>query len=161
MRTSAVNVIMLLAMSLSACSNNKNGRDEASEPQTQKNNTMKNLVSIIEIPVTDFSRSVKFYQTILGVTIEEVNMGETQMGVLPGDGNMVNVVLAKGKDYKTTTDGVVVYLNAGHDLQPTLEKIEKNGGQVVVPKTQISPEMGYFALFIDSEGNKLGLHASN
>ncbi|MBT1711196.1 VOC family protein [Fulvivirgaceae bacterium PWU5] len=122
---------------------------------------MKNLVSIIEIPVTDFSRSVKFYQTILGVTIEEVNMGETQMGVLPSDGKTVSVVLAKGNDYKTTTGGVVVYLNAGSDLQPTLDKVEKNGGQIIVPKTQISPEMGYFALLIDSEGNKLGLHSSN
>jgi predicted enzyme related to lactoylglutathione lyase len=152
---------MLLAMALSACSNNKNGQEEASETKTQKSNTMKNRVSIIEIPVTDFSRSVKFYQTILGVTIEEVNMGETQMGVLPGDGKTVSVVLAKGNDYKTTTDGVVIYLNAGNDLQPTLGKVEKNGGQIIVPKTQISPDMGYFALFIDSEGNKLGLHSSN
>lgn len=51
--------------------------------------------------------------------------------------------------------------NAGEDLQPMLDKIEKSGGEILVPKMEISPEMGYFALFIDSEGNKIGLHSSN
>lgn len=121
---------------------------------------MKNLISIVEIPTTDFSRAVKFYQAILGIIIEEVDMAGTQMGVLPGDDETVNVVLVKGSDYKPTTDGAVVYLNAGNDLQPTLDKIELNGGQVIVPKTEISPEIGFFALFIDTEGNKLGLHSA-
>ena len=65
-----------------------------------------------------------------------------------------------GKDYKPTTDGALLYLNAGEDLQAMLDKVEKNGGQVILPKTEISPEMGYFALFIDTEGNKLGLHSA-
>ena len=39
--------------------------------------------------------------------------------------------------------------------------LEQNGGKVILAKTQISPEMGYFALYMDSEGNKLGLHSSN
>ena len=120
---------------------------------------MNNLISIVEIPVTDFVRAVNFYQTILGVNIEEVEMDGTQMGILPSDGKTVNVVLVKGADYKPTTDGAVLYLNAGNDLQPMLDKIEQNGGQVIVPKSEISPEMGYFALFVDTEGNKLGLHS--
>jgi predicted enzyme related to lactoylglutathione lyase len=120
---------------------------------------MKNLISIVEIPVTNFTRAVKFYQTILDISIDEVDMAGTQMGVLPSDGETVHVVLAKGSDYKPTTDGAVLYLNAGNDLQPTLDKIKQSGGQVIVPKTEISAEMGFFALFIDTEGNKLGLHS--
>lgn len=89
-------------------------------------NKMKNLISIVEIPTTDFSRAVTFYQAILvGVSIEEVDMDGTQMGVLPSDGETVNVVLVKGSDYKPTTDGVVIYLNAGNDLQSTLDKIKQ------------------------------------
>lgn len=122
---------------------------------------MKNLVSIIEIPVKDFSRAVAFYQAILGISIEEAEMPGVQMGLLPSDGETVNVVLAKGADYKPTTDGAVLYLNAGNDLQSTLDKIEPNGGQIIVPKTEISPEMGFFALFFDTEGNKLGLHSGS
>ena len=77
------------------------------------------------------------------------------------EGETVNVVLAKGSDYKPTTEGTLLYLNPGHDLQPTLDKIEQNGGKIIVPKTLISPEMGYFGMFIDTEGNKMGLHSIN
>lgn len=122
--------------------------------------SMKNLISIIEIPVLDFSRAVHFYQNILGVDIEEVHMDGSQMGILPSDGETVNVVLVKGGDCIPTTDGPVLYLNAGDNVQDMLDKVERNGGQVLLPKTEISPEMGYFALFLDLEGNKLGLHAT-
>jgi len=90
-----------------------------------------------------------------------LDMAGTRMGVLPSDGETVNVVLVKGDEYKPTADGAVLYLNAGNDLQPMLDKVAESGGQVIVPKTEISPEMGYFALFIDIEGNRLGLHSTN
>lgn len=122
---------------------------------------MKNLVSIIEIPVADFSRATTFYQSLLAIAIHEVEMDGVQMGILPNDEGTVNVVLAKGSDYQPTMDGAVIYLNAGDNLQPVLDKVEPNGGKIIVPKMQISPEMGYFAMFIDTEGNKLGLHSKN
>ncbi|NJM26084.1 MAG: VOC family protein [Bacteroidia bacterium] len=120
---------------------------------------MNNLVSIVEIPTTDFSRAVSFYQTVLNVRIEEVDMDGIQMGVFPGNKHVVNVALIRGNEYKPSADGPVVYLSTGDDLQITLDKIEPNGGKVIVPKTEISPEMGFFAMFIDTEGNKLGLHS--
>ena len=120
---------------------------------------MKNLISIIEIPVTDFQRATKFYEAILGVAIEAMEMDGVELGVIPSDEGTVSVVLAKGNDYQPTTSGAVLYLNMAEDLQPTLDKVTSNGGNVIVPKSEISPEMGYFALFIDTEGNKLGLHS--
>jgi uncharacterized protein len=122
---------------------------------------MKHLISIVEIPATDFARAVTFYQAILDVNIEEVEMGGVQMGVFPGDGETVSVVLVRGDEYKPSIDGTLVYLNAGKDLQITLGKVERNGGKVVVPKTEISPEIGFYAMFTDTEGNKLGLHSKN
>lgn len=152
--------LSIVVLGLSACNNEKSEQVNVEKSQSLKTNNMNNLISIVEIPTTDFSRAVKFYQTILDIAIEEVDMDGTQMGVLPSNGETVNVVLVKGNDYKPTTDGAVLYLNAGNDLQPMLDKVSQNGGQVIVPKTEISPEMGYFALFIDTEGNKLGLHSA-
>jgi uncharacterized protein len=149
--------VVLIGAALSGCQK-KDQQKEIGLNEKVKN--MKGMVSIIEIPVSDFSRAVKFYQTILNASIEEVDMGGTTMGVFPSDGETVNVVLVKGDDYKPSAEGAVVYLHAGDDLQPTLTSIEKSGGRIIVPKTQISPEMGFFAIFIDSEGNKLGLHSS-
>jgi len=122
---------------------------------------MYNLVSIIEIPATNLNRAINFYSSVLGISIEVIEMGDVLMGILPNEEGTVNVVLAQGSDYNPTTSGCIVYLSGGEDLQPILDKIEPNGGSIIVPKTEISPEMGFFALFIDTEGNQLGLHSQN
>lgn len=161
MKRTILSAVMLIATSFSACTDTETKKEKAEIIQTQKANSMNNLISIVEIPVTDFSRALKFYQAISGLAIEEMEMDGNQMGILPNEEGTVNVVLVKGKDYNPTADGAVIYLNAGTDLQAMLNKVEQNGGQVILPKTEISPEMGYFALFIDTEGNKLGLHSGN
>jgi predicted enzyme related to lactoylglutathione lyase len=55
--------------------------------------------------------------------------------------------------------GPLVYLNANPDVQTVLDKIEAAGGRILVPKTQISPEYGHMAVFIDTEGNRVALHS--
>jgi hypothetical protein len=45
-------------------------------------------------------------------------------------------------------------------VQLILDKIVAAGGRIVVPKTEISPEYGYMAVFIDSEGNRVALHST-
>jgi predicted enzyme related to lactoylglutathione lyase len=160
MKRTILSAVMLIAIGFSACTDTETKKEKAEIIQTQKANSMNNLISIVEIPITDFSRAVKFYQAISGLAIEEMEMDGNQMGILPNEEGTVNVVLVKGKDYNPTAEGTVIYLNAGNDLQVMLNKVEQNGGQVILPKTEISPEMGYFALFIDTEGNKLGLHSA-
>jgi len=120
---------------------------------------MKNLVNWIEIPASNFKRALAFYKAILGVDIHEAEMFGSKMGFFPSDGKNVSGAIVQGEDYKPSTEGVTVYLNAGDDLQVVLDKVEKNLGTIIVPKTQISPEMGYFAMFIDTEGNKMALHS--
>lgn len=72
-----------------------------------------------------------------------------------------NGALVQGEMHKPSTDGCVVYLNANPSIQDVIDRIEPAGGKVVMPKTQIAPEIGYMAFFIDSEGNKMALHAQN
>ena len=122
---------------------------------------MKNLISIVEIPTIEFPRAVKFYQTILNTSIEEINMDGTVMGLFPGDEETVSVALINSGQYKTSMDGAVVYFNAGDDLQRVLDKKKANGGKIMVPKTDIGSGMGFYAIFMDTEGNKLGLHSKN
>lgn len=118
-----------------------------------------NLVSIVEIPVSDFARAKRFYEALLSVTLDEVDMGETHMGLVPGPETSVNLALVQGPGSTPSSQGTLVYLFAGEDLQPWLERAAAQGGQVLVPKTEISPEMGFFAQFRDCEGNTLGLHS--
>ena len=120
---------------------------------------MENLINWFEIPATDIKRSVTFYKAILGLEIKETEMFGTKMGLFPTDGKNVSGAIVQGKDYKPSTDGIVAYLNGGQDLQTVLDKVGSANGTVIVPKTQISPEMGYFGMFIDTEGNKMAVHS--
>jgi predicted enzyme related to lactoylglutathione lyase len=133
----------------------------ADSTTNQITSAMKNPISIVEIPTSDFSRAVTFYQGILNIDIEEIEMGETKMGLFPNEGEGIFVQLINGADYKPSSDGTIVYLNGGDNLQTVADKIEANGGTIVVPKTEIGPGMGFFALFTDTEGNKLGLYSSH
>jgi len=122
---------------------------------------MDNLINWFEIPATDFSRAVSFYKAILDLKIKETEMYGTKMGFFPTDGKNVSGAIVQGEDYKPSKDGIIAYLNGGNDLQNVLDKVENNNGKVIVPKTQISPEMGYFGMFIDTEGNKMAVHSIN
>lgn len=154
---------LILGVSFTSCNNPKNTNTDTQTKDvitTKKTNNMQNLVSIIEIPTSDLKRAINFYKSILTVNIEEAEMGGVKMGILSSAEGTVSVVLANGDDYKPTTSGNVIYLNGGDNLQTILDKVEPNGGKILVSKTEINPEMGFFALFTDTEGNKMGLHST-
>lgn len=122
---------------------------------------MKSHISLFEIPATDISRAVNFYQSILGVNIEQMEMPGMEMGIFPYEEQMVTGVIMKGDDYKPSRDGVTIYLNGGDNLETILGKVESNGGEILLPKTAHADNNGFFALFLDTEGNKLGLNSPN
>ena len=43
----------------------------------------------------------------------------------------VSGALIKGGEYKPSSDGTIIYLNGGDDLQVVLDKIEVNSGKVL------------------------------
>jgi predicted enzyme related to lactoylglutathione lyase len=116
---------------------------------------MKKLISWVEIPAADFKSAVKFYNAILEISLQEVDCGAEKMACFPsGEG-----AVSYAEGFKPSEDGVLVSLNTGKDLDGTILRIEKNGGKIIQPKTKIQAEgRGYFSLFIDSEGNKVGLY---
>ena len=120
-----------------------------------------NLLNWFEIPASDIGRAKEFYQQVLGHSLNEVELFGTKMAFFPTDGAHVSGAIVQGEDYTPSSQGVLAYLNGGDNLDHSLSKVEAAGGTVIVPKTQISPEMGYFALFIDTEGNKMALHSHN
>jgi len=124
---------------------------------------MKNAISWFEIPATDLSRAQKFYETIFEISLTAFDMPNIKMRMFPLDDMMTGVggaVVDSGGFHKpSATDGPLIYLNGNPDLQNILDKIEGAGGKIMVPKTQISPEYGYMAVFIDTEGNRIALHS--
>ena len=89
---------------------------------------MENLINWFEIPAADFKRAVSFYKAILAVDIRETEMFGTKMGFLPSDGTNVSGAVVQGEDYKPSSEGVLAYLNGGHDLQAVLDRVAKQNG---------------------------------
>jgi predicted enzyme related to lactoylglutathione lyase len=120
---------------------------------------MANAINWFEIPVADFARAKKFYNTIFGFEMQEQKMGDYTMGFFPGDQSGVSGAICHGEGFKPSPDGTLVYLNADGKLDDVLGRVEKAGGKVVLPKKLVTDEIGFIAYFIDSEGNKVALHS--
>jgi uncharacterized protein len=123
-----------------------------------------NAINWFEISVADIHRSKKFYETIFNTKFGDIEeMMGMQMSFLPIDqmSGKVGGGLVQSQSHVPSKDGVVLYLNGNPDLDIVLSKVEAAGGKVIMPKTKISDEVGHMAFFIDSEGNKMGLHSNN
>lgn len=117
------------------------------------------VISWCEIPVNDFARAKAFYEALLGHAIETLTMGPSTMGFLSSDPEQVSGAIVHGDGTAPSPSGTLVYLNGGDDLSAMLARVAPAGGTVVVPKTDIGNGFGFFALFMDTEGNRLGLHS--
>lgn len=120
-----------------------------------------NSLNWFEIPVTDMQRARHFYQVALGIHMDETEMMGMKMATFPmenGNGK-ASGALVQSENHIPSMDGTMVYLNANPDMSPVLERIEEEGGRILMPRTIISPEIGFMAFFMDTEGNKVALHS--
>lgn len=124
---------------------------------------MKNAISWFEIPAIDLARATTFYETIFGLSLIVMDMPNIKMRMFPLDDMMTQVggaVVDSGGFHKpSVTEGPLIYLNGNPDVQAILDKVEAAGGKILVPKTEISPEYGFMAVIVDTEGNRIGLHS--
>ena len=119
---------------------------------------MANALNWFEIPASDIERATKFYNSIFAAELVPMPAMEGfDMFMFPVEDGVSGAVIS-GEGYTPSTEGSVVYLNAGDDLSDVLGRVEAAGGQVIMPKTGIG-ENGFMAYFKDSEGNRVGLHS--
>ncbi|MBU0696522.1 MAG: VOC family protein [Bacteroidetes bacterium] len=126
----------------------------------KKKETIKNYVSWFEIPAIDFQQAVNFYNHIFGISMEQNITDINAMAFFPATTGIGGGIVA-GQGYVPSDCGPLIYLNGGSDLNNALSKVEEAGGRIIMSKTLISEDMGYFAIFIDSQGNKLALYSKD
>ena len=123
---------------------------------------LKSAINWFEIPATNFERAVRFYSEIYAFDMPSRDMGHIRMGFFqhePGAG--IGGAVVAGDGCIPSQSGSKLYLNGGSDLITVLDRVEAAGGTIVIGKKQISPEIGYFAIIIDTEGNRVYLHSMN
>ena len=125
-----------------------------------------NVVTWFEIPVQDSQRARAFYETILDIQMNTQYIQETneELTFFPSDPNVVQATsgrvtgaLTKSAKAKPSSEGTLVYINASPSIQTVLDKVERAGGKILVQATRI--KAGLIAIILDTEGNRIGLHA--
>jgi uncharacterized protein len=119
---------------------------------------MRHAVSWFELPVTDLDRARAFYATILGASLGEIAEADDRRFVMFPAENGVSGALVQGEDYVPSTQGALVFLNAGDALEPVVNRVDAAGGRVLLPRMDMG-DWGVAAFIVDTEGNKVALHA--
>lgn len=121
-----------------------------------------NAINWFEIPVTHFDRALAFYQQILATELKvDTSFPGSKMAIFASDcaQNEVSGCLTEHPECRPDPNGVRIYLNAGSDLQPILDRVPAAGGKVVMPKTFLRDDIGWIGMFADLDGNVIGLHS--
>jgi predicted enzyme related to lactoylglutathione lyase len=127
---------------------------------------MDNQIVWADIPVNDLARACKFYSAVLQMEVKPV---EGMDGIaLPGGGGAppadrqgpapVSFDLALGENQKPSTQGCTIYLNSNGDPEGMMQRAVDAGGQVLMPVTDMGEMVGSIGFFMDSEGNRIGVH---
>ena len=122
----------------------------------------RNAVAWFEIPVVDLDRAQFFYEFLLCVPMRRESIAGSQLALFQydGEGGGAGGCLYAGPYAPQPSEsGTLIYLNAGPSLDEVLSRVHAAGGRIVTPKVQLPGDMGVYAHIVDSEGNRIGLHA--
>ena len=123
---------------------------------------MSHAINWFEIPVTNLDRAMAFYATVTGRQLQRMDFG------VPGQQEAVFETADQGERTGSLVQsahvqpsqlGSVLYLNVEDDLGDCLKRVTAAGGSVALGQTALPPGLGSFAHIVDTEGNKVGLHA--
>lgn len=123
---------------------------------------MRKLVSYFEIPTVDFERAVNFYEVVLGVKLEIHTYCEgSQKGFFPKIEGKYQGAVSHSPNCIPLDNGVFISFQVD-DMDTIVERVKSTGGTVIHPKMKIEENgFGYSSIFIDTEGNRIGLASDN
>jgi uncharacterized protein len=140
-----------LGLAATAKHNEGNSDREGASP-------VRHAISWFELPVTDIDRAVAFYATVLGTELAAISEADDRRYAMFPAEDGVSGAIVQGEGYLPSTEGALVFLNVGDVLQPVLDRVEAAGGRVLLPRRDMGG-WGVAAFIVDTEGNKVALHA--
>ena len=120
-----------------------------------------NALTWFEIPVTDLARASRFYGSVLQQTLNKQQFGPHELMVFAYQQPGVGGCLMQGEVYQPSPQGAVIYLAVADTMGAALSRAAQAGGKVALGRTALPGDMGCYAHIIDSEGNRVGLHAAS
>lgn len=119
----------------------------------------RNPVVWFEIYVQDMPRAKKFYETVLGTSLERLEAGDLEMWSFPmsDDDPGAAGALVHMPGAPSGGNSTLVYFRCA-DCAVEASRVAAAGGSVQRDKMSIGP-YGFIALAVDTEGNLFGLHS--
>lgn len=122
-------------------------------------------LSWFEIPVRDLAAAGRFYEAVLGTPLREERFGGPRMAVFAYQagagvgGALVESLPAQAASVGVpSAEGTRVYLPVQGSLEATLGRLEAAGGRITQPPLELPHGIGTIAVFVDPDGNRVGLH---
>jgi hypothetical protein len=119
---------------------------------------MANTFVWADIPVADMDRARKFYSAVLEAEVPLMDGANGDVALLPMEPGDMSGDLVKSDMRTPGAPGVTIYLDSKGDPEGMIERAVAAGGQVGMPVTDMGEMVGSIGFFIDSEGNRIGVH---
>lgn len=138
------------------------------------------IVQWIQIPTKNLTRAVSFYEAVFGAKFFFEELNDIPHAIFKADNQgkkLLNGALIKVDKDTSFGLGAILFFDATGDFETILDLIKEKGGKVIksktlitrkdtvtsyaIPNTYIDNKPGYYAHFLDSEGNRMGLYGTN
>lgn len=121
---------------------------------------MPNPIVWVDIPVKNLSRAMRFYSAVLDLTLKKEEFTTLSIGLVPQGTGEVGVCFFpfSEEDHQPSMHGPLIYLNCEGRLAEALEEVDRCGGRIVKGRHSIGG-MGWRAIVVDPEGNRIALHS--
>jgi predicted enzyme related to lactoylglutathione lyase len=118
-----------------------------------------NPVGWFDINVANLDRAKKFYGTVFNVKLTDASIEWGKQSFFPFNHESPNIsgALVEKTDFVPSSNNTVIYFETEDNIAEE-QRIQKAGGKIVQPKMSIG-EFGFISIFIDTEGNTVGLHS--
>ena len=116
---------------------------------------MEHALTWFEIPVSEIGRAKRFYQEIFKIEMQDMVVNDHPLALFPFSG--VSGALWQEEGYSAPQSGTRIYLTARENIDVILARVEAAGGKTIFPRTPVSDEIGWSAMFQDLDGNRIGL----
>ena len=120
------------------------------------NGGVMNGITYIELSSQNFEKTRKFYSELFGWKFDlEPEMKYMSFQAPAGPNGGFTSYYKPGQ-----APGIIFYIDV-EDIDMTIKKAPAAGGSCITKKTQISPEIGYYAVLGDPDGNHIGIWSKN
>jgi len=134
----------------------------------------------IQIPAKKLARAAEFYEAVFDASFFFEELNEIPHAVFKNTANrkeLIHGAIVELEDYENAGRGTILFFDATGDFETIMELIVEKGGKIIkektliiskessssytIPNTYIDNKPGYYAHFLDSEGNRMGLYGTN